>query len=158
MDFFNNMDNTQKIIIGVALATLVLAIIFFCYSGKKDEGIKQPKPSRKEPQPPQQLLPPRQEAPPASGKVLVMFFAPWCGHCKNMAPVWDEFTQNFDGYNGVQIIKIDGQENSQLAQLHGVGGFPTVKLCVKGIDNPEGVVYEGDRSVSSLAQFLQQHA
>ena len=163
MNFFNNMDNTQKIFLGVALATLVIAIIFFFFSGKNkgekphnNNSPKSPPPPRQQPQP----LPPRQSptGSQGTGAVLIMFFAPWCGHCKNMAPAWDEFAQNFDGYNGVKIIKVNGQEQPQLAQLHGVGGFPTVKYCPGGINKPEGVVYQGDRSVTSLAQFLQQNA
>ena len=157
MDFFNNMDNSQKIIIGIAVVTLVLAVVLF-FSGKNENMAHN---APKAPQQPMQQPEPQhlQETPvDDSEKVLVMFFAPWCGHCKTMAPAWEEFTQNFDGYNGVKIVKVDGQENSQLAQLHDVGGFPTIKLCMRGLESPEGIVYQGDRSVSSLAQFLQQNA
>lgn len=160
MDFFNNMDTSQKIIIGIALATLVIAIIVFFTSGKSETLSKprmQPVPEQPIMEPPMPMpspeLPPRRQ-----GGVLVMFFAPWCGHCKNMEPAWDEFTRNFDGYNGVKILKINGQENSQLAEIHGVQGFPTVKFCPNGVESPESIDYQGDRSVASLAQFLQENA
>ena len=155
MDFFDNMDNTQKIIFGIAVITLVVAIIFF-FSGK-GEGMKKPEPKRVAQTDSAQAQPLRQETPimdipMQSEKVLVMFFAPWCGHCRNMEPTWEEFTQNFDGYNGVKILKIDGQENGQVAQIHGVSGFPTIKMCVRGLESPDGIVYEGD-----LTQFLLNH-
>lgn len=158
MDFFNNMDTNQQIITGIALTTLIVAIIFFFYSGKKSEPIlihvpQQPRQVAQEP--PTRVLPQRSN----SIGALVMFSAPFCGHCKSAAPAWAELTQNFDGYNGVKIIKVNGQENPQLCQIHGVNGFPTIKYCPQGVESPEGVVtYEGDRSVGSIAQFLQQHA
>lgn len=154
MDFLNNLDNNQKIILGLAVVTLVIALVFF-FSGKSETM------QHSKPQPQQEYVPEEpQETPIDDGpeKVLVMFSMPGCGHCQNMAPAWQEFQQNFDGYNGVRVIQINGQENQQLCQIHGVSGFPTVKLCVYGIDNPEGIVYQGDRSVASLAQFLQQNA
>lgn len=153
MDFLNNLDNNQKIILGLAVITLVIALVFF-FSGKS-ETMK-----HSQPQPQQEYVPETQETPIDDGpeKVLVMFSMPGCGHCQNMAPAWQEFQQNFDGYNGVRVIQINGKENQQLCQIHGVSGFPTVKLCVYGIDNPEGIVYQGDRSVASLSQFLQQNA
>ncbi len=160
MDFLNSMDDTQKIVIGVALATLIIAVVYFFYSrGKKEESITIQRQSEPEPQPqPEPAQKPPRLGKEASDKVLVMFFAPWCGHCKNMAPAWDEFTQNFDGYGGVKILKINGEEDPQLTQLHGVGGFPSVKYCPKGLQNPEGKMYQGDRTVDSLVQFLQQNA
>nr|QBK87257.1 MAG: thioredoxin [Marseillevirus LCMAC201] len=151
MDFLDSMDNTQKIVLGIAVVTLVIAVVYF-FCKKKDErmvAVNQPEPKQEEAQP-QKL--------DEEDKVLVMFFAPWCGHCQNMSPAWDEFTQNFDGYNGIKILKINGEENQQLSQLHDIKGFPVIKYCPKGLQNPEGIMYEGDRSVNSLAQFLQQNA
>ncbi|KKL11778.1 hypothetical protein LCGC14_2542380, partial [marine sediment metagenome] len=130
MDFFNSLDNTQKIILGVALVTLIIAaVFFFCTRGRKNETMKSPSTPDKQPESQPQPQPPKPPRQSAEDKALVMFFAPWCGHCQNMAPVWDEFTQNFDGYGGVKILKINGQENPQLTQLHGIEGFPYVKYC-----------------------------
>ena len=164
MDFFDTMDNKQKIFLGVALVTLVIALVLYFTSkdSKKPMPLREPEPMplggpgpEPMPMPMPQITPINPED---SDKVLVMFFAPWCGHCKNMEPTWHELAQNFDGYNGVKILKINGDENQQLAGLHGVGGFPTVKYCPKGLDNPDGVTYNGDRSFDSLVQFLQQNA
>ena len=159
MDFFNNMDNTQKIVLGVALVTLVVAVALFFYNTKKEVMSHKSKQEDTEQKEKTQPLPARNsQKAPSSSSVLVMFFAPWCGHCKNMEPVWEELMQNFDGYNGVKILKVNGQENSDLAQLHQIQGFPTIKYCPGGLDDPNGVVYQGDRTINSLAQFLQEYA
>jgi protein disulfide-isomerase-like protein len=152
MEFFESMDNTQKIIFGLAIVTLLVAVYVFL-NRKTDEGMKM-----RRSMPPRMMqtqLPDEQE----SKKVFVLFFAPWCGHCKNLEPVWHEFTQNFDGYNGVKILKINGDENGQLSQLHGVSAFPTIKFCPDGVENPQtSIVYNGSRDLQSIAQFLQQNA
>ena len=161
MDFFNNMDNTQKLMLAAGV-TLVIAVIIYFYSRKNNaEGMQQ----IVEQESPQDVAPPRskqhhQQLPPrpVNNGVLVMFFAPWCGHCKTTEPIWDELTQNFDGYNGVRIIKVNGQEAPDLCQNHSVSGFPTIKYCPNGLEDSNGIVYQGDRSIASLAQFLQQNA
>ena len=160
MEFFDNMDNTQKIILGIAVVTLVIAIVLFFMNRNKGEGMQHTPvaPEHVEEEDMHSLTPIPEVPEVECTKILVMFFAPWCGHCKNMEPAWDEFTQNFDGYNGVKIVKVNGQDNPELAQIHNVSGFPSVKLCTQGIESPEGIMYEGDRSVGSLAQFLQQNA
>jgi protein disulfide-isomerase-like protein len=163
MDFLNSMDNTKKFLVVVGVITLVLALAYL-FLGKSekltasrsnDNSIMQlhqdPQPAQEPPRPPRNVRPP-------SRGVLVMFFSPNCGHCHNMMPAWEELAQNFNGYNGVQVIKVNGAENQQLSQMHGVQGFPTIKFCPNGVESPEGLVYDGDRSVNSLAQFLQQCA
>jgi protein disulfide-isomerase-like protein len=175
MDFLNSLDNTQKFILAGAVAVLVIAVIvFFVYRGKEekeDNELKQlhfvnNQPMRPPPPPPMMmetqvmpLEPPQpQHKEPGSSGVLVMFFAPWCGHCKTLEPTWKEFEQNFDGYNGIKLLQVNGQDNQELVQMHNVRGFPTVKYCPKGLENPDGVVYQGDRSIGSLVEFLQQCA
>ena len=50
----------------------------------------------------------------------------WCGHCKALAPVWDELGAHFAGVEGVGIFKMDATENEVDDPAVNVKGFPTV--------------------------------
>lgn len=167
MDFFNDMDTTHMIILGVVILTLIVAVGLLFFGKSSSSSTKQPVEKQQSPNPQeetpihkinqehahhQQIPPP----PQPTGGVLVMFFAPWCGHCKNLEPLWDELVQNFDGYYGIKIVKVNGQENPHFMELHRVAGFPTIKYCPFGLEDSNGLVYNGDRSMNSLIDFLQQ--
>jgi len=87
----------------------------------------------------------------ASKDVLVEFYAPWCGHCKKLAPIWDELGEKFKEHDDIVIAKMDSTQNEVKAVK--VKGFPTIKLFKKG-DNSM-VDYSGDRSLDSFVTFLR---
>lgn len=91
-----------------------------------------------------------------SGKPgLVEFFAPWCGHCKTLAPIYEELGQAFaHAGDKVHISKVDADEHKPLAKQFGVKGFPTLKWFDGKSDKPED--YSGGRDLESLTQFVTE--
>lgn len=91
-----------------------------------------------------------------SGKnSLVEFYASWCGHCKNLAPIYEDLADVYKHTKDVQIVKIECDENRATCQQFGIKGFPTLKFFKAGNDIP--VEYEGGREVDSFVKFIGQN-
>jgi len=82
--------------------------------------------------------------------VFVEFYAPWCGHCKNLAPIWDELGDHFKNDDKIVIAKIDMIAN-ELENVK-ITGFPTIKLFAE--DNTV-IDYSGGRALENFVEFLE---
>lgn len=66
----------------------------------------------------------------AEGKVLVDFYADWCGPCRMMSPVIDDIAKELDGK--VKVGKVNVDNNQELAIKYDVMSIPTIMVFEKG--------------------------
>ena len=83
---------------------------------------------------------------------LVEFYAPWCGHCKKLAPEYEKLGSSFKKAKSVLIGKVDCDEHKSVCSKYGVSGYPTIQWFPKGSLEPKK--YEGPRTAESLAEFV----
>ncbi|CAM8973702.1 unnamed protein product [Rhodiola kirilowii] len=83
---------------------------------------------------------------------LVEFYAPWCGHCKKLAPEFEKLGTSFKKAKSILIGKVDCDENKPICGTYGVSGYPTIKWFPKGSLEPKK--YEGPRTAEALAEFV----
>ena len=83
--------------------------------------------------------------------MLVEFYAPWCGHCKSLAPKYVEAAKKAKKMDPpVRIAKVDADDHKVLASRFDVNGFPTLKIFRGGV--PEE--YEGARETDAILKAL----
>jgi len=86
-------------------------------------------------------------------RILVEFYAPWCGHCKKLAPEYvDAAAKLAAAGSDVKLAKVDATEQKDVAARFEVKGFPTLKWFVNG----EAIEFNGGRTADEIVSWIQK--
>jgi len=85
--------------------------------------------------------------------VLVIFIAPWCGHCKQLTPIYEQLGEKYKDNADVIVAKMDATAN-ELEDIK-IQSFPTIKLFPK--DSDEVIDYQGARTLVGFSQFIDSN-
>lgn len=91
--------------------------------------------------------------------IVVEFYAPWCGHCKKLAPEYEKAASVLSKNDPpVVLAKVDANEdvNKELASKYEVKGFPTLKIFRNGGDIIQD--YKGPREADGIIEYLKKQA
>jgi protein disulfide-isomerase A6 len=87
---------------------------------------------------------------------IVEFYAPWCGHCKNLQPEYEKAAINLQGLAKVAAVDCDEESNKAFCGSMGVKGFPTLKIVKPGKTPGRPIVedYNGERSAKGIVDAV----
>lgn len=77
------------------------------------------------------------------------FYAPWCGHCKSLAPIWEQVATKLKGE--INVAKVDVTANGKLGKRFNLKGFPTIIFFKKG----KTYKFKGKRTLAAFVDFVK---
>jgi protein disulfide-isomerase A6 len=85
------------------------------------------------------------------------FYAPWCGHCKNLKPAYETAAKSLAGIAKVAAVNCDEEMNKPFCGKMGVQGFPTLKIVRPGKKPGKPTVedYQGPRSAKGIVDAVK---
>lgn len=87
----------------------------------------------------------------SNDEIMVEFYAPWCPHCIKLSPEYDIAAAKLKS-NNIKIGKVDCTQHRDLCQKHDISGYPTLKIFVKGEDEPRK--YDGALTADAIVSKM----
>jgi thioredoxin domain-containing protein 5 len=89
----------------------------------------------------------------SNGPAFIKFFAPWCGHCKKLAPIWKQLARHMK--NKLTIAEVNCDDNASLCKSQSIEGYPTLIFFDSNGVKSE---YNGGRKLDQLKAFSEKAA
>lgn len=93
----------------------------------------------------------------SSDLILVEFYAPWCGHCKRLAPEYARAAKELNLRNGIELSKVDATEETSLAKMFGVDGYPTLIMFRHGKQYAYGGPRDSKGSLTKIFKYCKSN-
>jgi len=87
---------------------------------------------------------------------MVLFYAPWCGHCKTMKPEYEQLRQKYMKNPNKNVAMINCDDHKEFASKAGIQGFPTLRYY-KNPKDDKYVDYEGPRTADAIETYLSDN-
>ncbi|GKT37348.1 thioredoxin domain-containing protein 5 homolog [Aduncisulcus paluster] len=86
---------------------------------------------------------------------FVKFFAPWCGHCKRLAPTFKKLSEEYADNPNIKFGRVNCDEYRTFCSENGIRGYPTLRMYVQG--ETDFQKFSGKRDFETLDAFVQKH-
>ena len=87
---------------------------------------------------------------------MVLFYAPWCGHCKTIKPEYEQLREKYMKNPNKKVAMINCDDHKDFASKAGIQGFPTLRYY-KNPKDDKYVEYNGERTGSAIENFMDSN-